>query len=58
MGMKTRATFEEALTDARKYTGDAPKVLALPRTFKTAAVHLCMKDGPSDSGADRACCSH
>jgi hypothetical protein len=58
MGMKTRATFEEALTDARKYTGDAPKVLALPRTFKTAAVHLCMKDGSSDSEADRACCSH
>ncbi|QQO08970.1 lactate racemase domain-containing protein [Breznakiella homolactica] len=44
MGMKTRATFEEALADTmKKYTGDKPNILALPRTFKTAAVHLCMK---------------
>ena len=46
MGLKTRATFEEALADAmRKYTGPNPNILALPRTFTTAAVHLCMKDG-------------
>lgn len=44
MGMKTRATFEEALKDARKYVGDNPNILALPKTFKTAAVHLCMKE--------------
>ena len=45
MGLKTRATFEEALADAmRKYTGPNPNILALPRTFTTAAVHLCMKD--------------
>lgn len=44
MGMKTRATFEEALRDARKYVGDNPNILALPLTFKTAAVHLAMKD--------------
>jgi hypothetical protein len=45
MGMKTRATFEEALEDARrKYVGDNPNILALPRTFKTAGVHLMMKD--------------
>ena len=44
MGLKTRATFEEALKDAKKYVGDNPKILALPLTFKTAAVHLCMKD--------------
>ena len=45
MGLKTRATFEEALQDAmRKYTGPNPNILALPRTFTTAAVHLCMKD--------------
>ncbi len=44
MGMKTRATFDQALKDARKYTGDEPKILALPRTFRTAGVHLTMKD--------------
>lgn len=45
MGMKTRATFEEALSDAkRKYIGQNPNVLALPRTFKTAAVHLTMAE--------------
>jgi len=44
MGMKTRATFEEALGDAmRKYVGDAPNILVLPKTFKTAGVHLMMK---------------
>jgi nickel-dependent lactate racemase len=43
MGMKTRSTFEEALKDARKYVGDAPNILALPKTFKIAAVHLGMK---------------
>ncbi len=46
MGMKTRPTFEEALTDAKKkYVGENPRILALPRTFTTGAVHLCMKDG-------------
>jgi hypothetical protein len=45
MGMKTRATFEEALRDARrKYSGENPDILALPRAFKTTAVHLCMKE--------------
>ena len=45
MGFKTRATIEEALEDAmKKYTGDRPNILALPLTFKTASVHLCMKD--------------
>lgn len=45
MGLKTRATFEEALEDAkRKFTGPNPNVLALPLTFKIGAVHLCMKD--------------
>ena len=42
MGMKTRATIEEALADAQlKYVGDHPNILAL--TFKTSAVHLMMK---------------
>jgi len=46
MGLKTRATFEEALEDAKKkYVGENPNILALPKTFTTAAVHLCMKDG-------------
>lgn len=43
MGMKTRATFEEALADARKYVGANPNILALPKAFKLAAVHLAMK---------------
>ena len=43
MGMKTRATFEDALKDSQKHVGKDPKILALPLTFKTAAVHLCMK---------------
>jgi len=43
MGLKTRATIEEALEDAKKkYVGDEPNILALPLTFKTASVHLCM----------------
>jgi len=58
MGLKTRSTFEEALADARKYVGDEPRVLALPKAFKTAAVHLCMKDGQADVSQDRNCCSH
>lgn len=45
MGLKTRATFEEALEDAKKkYVGENPNILALPLTFKTTAVHLCMKN--------------
>ena len=44
MGMKTRATFEEALKDAEKYVGKDANILALPKTFKTAGVHLMMKD--------------
>lgn len=45
MGLKTRATFEEALADAKKkYVGQSPKILALPQTFKIGAVHLCMAD--------------
>ena len=43
MGMKTRATFDEALTDSTKYVGSTPEILVLPKTFKTAAVHLTMK---------------
>jgi hypothetical protein len=47
MGLKTRATFEEALADAKKkFVGENPNILALPLTFKTASVHLCMKDEP------------
>jgi lactate racemase len=50
MGMKTRATFEEALADAQqKYVGPSPNILALPRTFRTAAVHLMMKDEYRDT---------
>lgn len=49
LGLKTRATFEEALMDAqKKYVGENPSILALPQTFKTASVHLCMKNEPYD----------
>ncbi|MBQ3104499.1 MAG: DUF2088 domain-containing protein [Lachnospiraceae bacterium] len=49
MGLKTRATYEEALADAmKKYVGDSPNILALPMTFKKTAVHLCMKDPSKD----------
>ncbi len=49
MGLKTRATYEEALEDAmKKYVGPNPNILALPLTFKKAAVHLCMKDAEQD----------
>lgn len=45
MGLKTRASFEEALEDAmKKFTGPNPRILALPQTFKLGAVHLCMAD--------------
>lgn len=45
MGMKTRATIEEALEDAKKkYVGNNPNILALPLTFKRASVHLMMAD--------------
>jgi lactate racemase len=43
MGMKTRGNFGEALLDAERYVGIKPRILALPQTFKTAAVHLTMK---------------
>jgi hypothetical protein len=46
MGMKTRATFRAALEDARRYVGPDPKILALPRTFRTAAVNLLMANDP------------
>ena len=45
MGMKTRATFAEALKDAEKYVGKNPKILALPKAFRTASVHLHMDNG-------------
>jgi len=60
MGLTTRATFEEALEDAKKkYVGENPNILALPLTFKTTAVHLCMKDGKEGDGVDltgHPCC--
>ena len=61
MGLKTRATIEEALADAmKKYVGPNPNILALPKTFTTAAVHLCMKDPSQNShtrdGHGHPCC--
>jgi len=43
MGMKTRTTFEEAFKDAKRYVGENPNILALPKAFNLASVHLCMK---------------
>lgn len=58
MGLKTRATFEEALEDAkRKFVGENPNILALPLAFKLSAVHLCMKDEPYEGTTGR-CCGH
>ena len=54
MGLKTRATFEEALEDAkRKFTGPNPHILALPQTFKLGAVHLCMADDDLSPRCDK-----
>ena len=53
--MKTRSTFEEALEDAKKYTGSNPSVLALPKAFKTASVHLCMDGVGGSSNEDLMC---
>ena len=57
MGLKTRATFEEAFEDAKKkYVGETPNVLALPLAFKRGAVHLCMKDPSQNSSTvDTSC---
>ena len=58
MGIKTRATFEEALEDAKKkIVGPNPNILALPRAFTTTAVHLCMKD-PSQNSHTRDGITH
>ncbi len=61
MGLKTRATVEEALADAmRKYVGPDASILALPQTVTAAAVHLCMKDPAQNShtrdGYGHPCC--
>lgn len=56
MGLKTRSTFEEALEDAKKkYVGSNPNILALPRAFKTNAVHLCMKNSEEDNNGIDFC---
>jgi lactate racemase len=56
MGLKTRSSFEEALSDAmKKYVGDKPNILALPLAFKSASVHLCMKDEKLTGNLD---CTH
>src|SRR5690554_741334 len=43
IGMKPVPTFEAALKDAEKHVGKKPKILALPKTFKLAGVHLMME---------------
>lgn len=44
MEMKPVATFADALKDAERYVGKEANILALPKTFKTAGVHLMMKN--------------
>jgi hypothetical protein len=55
MGLKTRASFEDALEDAKKkYLPSDPAILALPKAFTTGSVHLCLKEegyGGTKSGA-------
>ena len=56
MGLKTRATIEEALADARKkFVGQNPNILALPQTFKLGAVHLMMKDEAYEGKGQEDC---
>ncbi len=56
MGMKTRATIEEALADAKKYVGGTPNILAMPKAFKLASVHLCMAgEGGGEAAEDAGC---
>lgn len=43
MGMKTKGSFAAAFQDAEKYVGKEPRILALPKTFRTAGVHLMMQ---------------
>ena len=41
MGLKTRATFEEALEDAKKkYVGQEPNILALPMTIQKKQLYI------------------
>lgn len=59
MGLKTRAIFEEALADAKKkLVGESPNILALPQTFTTAAVHLCMINPLENSHAHDSAPAH
>ena len=45
--------IRKGLEDAKKkIVGPNPNILALPRTFTTTAVHLCMKD-PSQNSHSR-----
>ena len=56
MGLKTRSTFEEALEDAKKkFVGPNPNILALPKTYKIGAVHLCMKNEGYDGTCGHPC---
>ena len=54
---KEGITLEDA---KKKYVGQEPNILALPMTFKKAAVHLCMKDPAQDCmdeyGHRHPCC--
>jgi lactate racemase len=45
MGMKTRATFQNALDDAKKIVGDSLRIIALPKTFRLPGVHLILAEG-------------
>lgn len=47
MEMKPVKTFSDALRDAERYVGSKPNILALPKTFTTAGVHLAMADDES-----------
>ena len=42
--VEIRGLFSFYVKQYESYTGRNPKILALPRTFRTAAVHLMMAD--------------
>lgn len=43
MGMRSRSTVEECVAEALRLKGPDARILALPRAFKRAAVHLCLQ---------------
>ena len=42
---KYMKSFKKNIEDAKKkFVGNEPNILALPKAFTTTAMHICMKD--------------